>query len=88
MCDESNGMRNDFIDDSFDKTGLDAAKIKDKEEKPIRDYVKRLLGRIVFLHFLQKKGWMGVPAGKNWGDGDKGFMMSLYEYASESQQAN
>ena len=88
MCDESNGMRNDFIDDSFDKTGLDAAKIKDKEEKPIRDYVKRLLGRIVFLHFLQKKGWMGVPAGKNWGDGDKDFMMSLYEYASESQQAN
>ena len=88
MCDESNGMRDDFIDDSFDKTGLDAAKIKDKEEKPIRDYVKRLLGRIVFLHFLQKKGWMGVPAGKNWGDGDKDFMMSLYEYASESQRAN
>ena len=88
MCDESNGMRDDFIDDSFDKTGLDAAKIKDKEEKPIRDYVKRLLGRIVFLHFLQKKGWMGVPAGKNWGDGDKDFMMSLYESASESQRAN
>ena len=88
MCDKSNGMRNDFIDDSFDKTGLDATKIKDKEEKPIRDYVKRLLGRIVFLHFLQKKGWMGVPAGKNWGDGDKDFMMSLYEYASKSQRAN
>ena len=88
MCDESNGMRDDFIDNSFDKAGLDAAKIKDKEEKPIRDYVKRLLGRIVFLHFLQKKGWMGVPAGKNWGDGDKDFMMSLYEYASESQRAN
>ena len=88
MCDESNGMRDDFIDNSFDKAGLDASKIKDKEEKPIRDYVKRLLGRIVFLHFLQKKGWMGVPAGKNWGDGDKDFMMSLYEYASESQRAN
>ena len=88
MCDESNGMRDNFIDNSFDKAGLDASKIKDKEEKPIRDYVKRLLGRIVFLHFLQKKGWMGVPAGKNWGDGDKDFMMSLYEYASESQRAN
>lgn len=88
MCDESNGMRDDFVDNSFDKAGLDSAKIKDKEEKPIRDYVKRLLGRIVFLHFLQKKGWMGVPAGKNWGDGDKDFMMSLYEYASESQRAN
>ncbi len=88
MCDEANGMRNNFIDSNFDKAGLDAAKIKDKEEKPIRDYVKRLLGRIVFLHFLQKKGWMGVPAGKEWGDGDKDFMMSLYENASESQRAN
>ena len=88
MCDETNGMRNNFIDNSFDKSGLDAAKIKDKEEKPIRDYVKRLMGRIVFLHFLQKKGWMGVPSGKNWGDGDKDFMMSLYEYASGSQRAN
>ena len=27
------------------------------EDKAIRDYVKKLLGRIVFLHFLQKKGW-------------------------------
>lgn len=34
------------------------------EDKTIRDYVKKLLGRIVFLHFLQKKGWMGVPADK------------------------
>ncbi|MBK8872985.1 MAG: hypothetical protein IPN13_03295 [Bacteroidetes bacterium] len=33
-----------------------------KQQKPIRDFVKKMLGRIVFLHFLQKKGWMGCPA--------------------------
>ena len=31
-------------------------------EKAIRDYVKKLMGRLVFLQFLQKKGWLGVPA--------------------------
>lgn len=27
-------------------------------DKGVRDYVKKLLGRIVFLHFLQKKNWL------------------------------
>ena len=32
-------------------------------DKMVRDYVKKLMGRIVFLHFLQKKGWLnGNPA--------------------------
>lgn len=56
------------------------------EDKKIRDYVKKLLGRIVFLHFLQKKGWMGVPADKDWGDGDQQFMLHLFEKASSSQK--
>ena len=34
-------------------------------EKSRRDYIKKLMGRLVFLQFLQKKGWMGVPAGDN-----------------------
>lgn len=57
-------------------------------DKLVRDYVKKLLGRIVFLHFLQKKGWMGVPEGKQWGDGDPQFMLHLYEQASPEQQAD
>ncbi len=50
-----------------------------KREKPIRDFAKKLLGRIVFLQFLQKKGWMGVPA-KNteWKGGDIKFLQSLF----------
>ncbi|WP_375446589.1 hypothetical protein, partial [uncultured Fibrella sp.] len=39
----------------------DTAKEKDRQAKPIRDFAKKMLGRIVFLHFLQKKGWMGCP---------------------------
>ena len=88
MVDPANGMRQDFIDTDFDHTGMAADKIRDREEKPIRDYVKKLLGRIVFLHFLQKKGWLGVPAGKEWGEGDRDFMLNLFKNATERQKEN
>lgn len=88
MVDPTNGMRQDFIDTDFDHTGMAADKIRDREEKPIRDYVKKLLGRIVFLHFLQKKGWLGVPAGKEWGEGDRDFMLKLFKNATERQKEN
>ncbi len=50
-----------------------------KREKPIRDFAKKLLGRIVFLQFLQKKGWMGVPTKyTEWKGGDIKFLQSLF----------
>ena len=58
----------------------------DCEDKFIRDYVKKMMGRITFLHFLQKKGWMGVPQNAAWGQGDVNFMYHLFEYASEEQK--
>ena len=48
-------------------------------ERLIRNFVKKLLGRIVFLYFLQKKGWLGVPADKKWGDGERNFVGQLFE---------
>lgn len=39
------------------------------DEKWERDYVKKMLGRLVFLQFLQKKGWM---------NGDYNYMQSLF----------
>ena len=60
----------------------------DGDEKRVRDYVKKLLGRIVFLHFLQKKGWMGVPDGGRWGEGKFRFMYNLFDRASETQRAD
>ena len=47
-------------------------------EKAVRDYVKKLMGRLVFLQFLQKKGWLGVPAGAEWGSGDPEFIQDLF----------
>lgn len=52
-------------------------------EKAIRDYVKKLMGRLVFLQFLQKKGWLGVPVNAKWGDGDREFIQHLFENASD-----
>ena len=60
----------------------------DCEDKFIRDYVKKMMGRITFLHFLQKKGWMGVPLKSEWGQGDVNFMRHLFEYATPEQQEN
>ena len=47
-------------------------------EKAVRDYVKKLMGRLVFIQFLQKKGWMGCSAGESWNDGDKEFIQNLF----------
>lgn len=48
--------------------------------KENRDYVKKLLGRLVFLQFLQKKGWMGVPVNnQGWTGGDKFYLNHLIE---------
>lgn len=41
-------------------------------EKKIRDYVKKMMGRITFLHFLQRKGWMC---------GDLNYMQNLFEHS-------
>ncbi len=58
------------------------------DDKRVRDYVKKLLGRIVFLHFLQKKGWLGVEPGKEWNEGNKDFMLNLFNASTPEQQAN
>ena len=39
------------------------------DEKKIRDYIKKMMGRITFLHFLQRKGWMC---------GDLNYMQNMF----------
>ncbi|MGD9685465.1 MAG: DUF6577 family protein [Desulfobacter sp.] len=54
-------------------------KEQDKANKPVRDFAKRLLGRLVFLHFIQKKGWLGCPAHRtDWIDGERDFVRNLF----------
>ncbi|PIX34776.1 MAG: restriction endonuclease, partial [Candidatus Infernicultor aquiphilus] len=43
------------------------------------DFAKKLLGQIVFLYFLQKKGWFGVGRDAAWGKGSKQFLRELFE---------
>ncbi|MCQ2126835.1 MAG: Eco57I restriction-modification methylase domain-containing protein [Bacteroidaceae bacterium] len=77
-----------FVYDNKDNREYFGPEFSAWEDKIIRDYVKKLLGRIVFLHFLQKKGWLGVPAGGQWGDGDPQFMKHLFEASSDEQKQN
>ena len=53
---------------------------KDFTEKEIStvDFAKKTLGQIVFLYFLQKKGWFGVAPDKKWGEGPKNFLKVLF----------
>ncbi len=70
-------------DHTYQVFGIDGEATADADEKPVRDFVKRLLGRVVFIHFLQKKGWMGCPAGRDaWEDGEADF---LYKYFQASK---
>ena len=50
---------------------------KDKASKPIRDFVKKLLGRIVYLYFVQKKAWLGA-SDTNYADGLGDFIKQLF----------
>ncbi|MEK6983033.1 MAG: TaqI-like C-terminal specificity domain-containing protein [Nanoarchaeota archaeon] len=59
---------------------------KEFEENAIStvDFAKKLLGQIVFIYFLQKKGWLGVQKDKSgkfmgWGSGPKNFLRKLFE---------
>ncbi len=52
-------------------------------EKAVRDYVKKLMGRLVFLQFLQKKGWLGVPVNASWGEGDLEFVQHLFDNCAD-----
>lgn len=54
-------------------------------EKAVRDYVKNLMGRLVFIQFLQKKGWMGVPAGDSWEGGDPEFLQNLFKNSDKKE---
>ena len=61
--------------------------LQDKAEKPIRDFAKKLLGRIVFLYFLQKKGWMGIPADRSdWQGGDPNFIKNFFQNTSDKSK--
>ncbi len=52
------------------------------------DLAKHLLGQIVFLYFIQKKGWFGVQKNKNWGTGDKNFLKEAFNKKYKQYKKN
>lgn len=81
LADEENPFKEQLIDiEKGDKV---------KQEKPIRDFVKKMMGRIVFLQFLEKKGWMGVSnQSMDWIGGNPRFLSQLFEDFSKPQNFN
>ncbi len=49
-------------------------------------FTKKLLGQIVFLYFIQKKGWLGVPKDQTWGKGDRQFLRTLLQEAISAKK--
>ena len=41
-----------------------------RDDKRIRDYVKKMMGRLVFLYFVQRKGWLA---------GNQNYMFDLFK---------
>ncbi|HOF42771.1 MAG TPA: hypothetical protein PLF86_02880 [Candidatus Moranbacteria bacterium] len=68
--------------EALDKVVEQNAKVKaDFDAKGIDtvNFAKKLLGQIVFLYFLQKKGWFGVERDAEWGTGSKYFLRELFK---------
>ncbi|MBR3710396.1 MAG: Eco57I restriction-modification methylase domain-containing protein [Bacteroidales bacterium] len=58
--------------DHYDDIVVELAR-QGKTGAAYHDYVKKLMGRIVFLHFLQKKGWLC---------GDTNFMLNTFSQSN------
>ncbi|MEG1965196.1 MAG: hypothetical protein RR064_03520, partial [Oscillospiraceae bacterium] len=64
LCDEITHI---YVSDNKVKKDFDEHNIN------IEDFTKKTLGQLVFLYFIQKKGWLGVKRDGAWGQGDKKF---------------
>lgn len=79
---DMSGVNHEIYDQFVEIYGDDA-------ERAVRNYVKKLMGRLVFIQFLQKKGWLGNLAGANtWSSGDRDFMQSLFLEVSPEDREN
>jgi len=57
---------------------------EEENDQAVSRFAKKLLGQIVFLYFLQKKGWLGAAQGKSWGEGSKRFMRERYNLITKT----
>jgi hypothetical protein len=75
-----------LMKDELDSVILNNKTIKnDFESKELRteDFAKKTLGQLVFIYFLQKKGWFGMKPGESWSKGSKSFLRDLFNNKSK-----
>lgn len=58
-----------WIERELSKANYQFQETFEGDEKLVRDYVKKMFGRIVFLYFLQRKGWL---------NGNRQYMHDLF----------
>lgn len=69
---------NKYVEQVIHEPNWQLTSIFGKDEKQARDFCKRIMGRIVFLYFIQKKGWLAVMQGKIWGEGNPDYLFDLF----------
>ncbi len=67
-----------FVDELMKEDNFHARAIFGTDAKLARDFTKKMLGRIIFLQFLQKKGWLDVALDKYYGQGNKSFVAEFF----------
>lgn len=62
---------------------------ENKAERAVRNYIKKMMGRLVFIQFLQKKGWLGIPSSQSeWRGGDTDFLQNIFIEVSPEDREN
>lgn len=78
-----------FVQSIVENPSLFKSQAFNGKESTVKDFVKKLMGRIVFLWFLQKKGWLGLKEKQNYGEGSRRFMQELLALCkNEGSDAN
>lgn len=79
------GNGKDICDDFLKEfENIESQEEKEKQaSKAIRDYVKKMLGRLVFIQFLQKKGYLGID-----GKTTQNFLLDLFNCITDEQKDN
>jgi len=70
---------NKFVETVIHPANFQLRNLFGNDEKQARDFCKRMMGRIVFLYFIQKKGWLAVAQGKKWGEGNQNYLFDLFK---------
>lgn len=69
---------NKYVEQVIQDPNWQLTALFNKDEKQARDFCKRMMGRIVFLYFIQKKGWLAVGQNKKWGEGNPDYLFDLF----------